>query len=54
LSLDGISVVDAHWIKLNPASAADLHKQVLAATSAAGVFDVYSSGSDAFFTYQTP
>jgi hypothetical protein len=36
-----------HNSKPNPASAAALLKQELAATSAAGAFDVDSSGSDA-------
>jgi len=40
--------------KTQPANAATLLKQEEAATSAAGALDVDSSGSDAFFTYQTP
>ena len=52
MSLDGISVVDTHWITPHnsnprPANAAALLKQELAATSAAGAFDADSSGSDA-------
>ena len=38
----------------NPASAAALLKQELAATSAAGAFDADSSGSDVFCVHQTP
>ena len=52
MSLDGISVVDTHWItphnsKPNPANAAALLRQELTATSVAGAFDVDSGGSDA-------
>jgi len=59
LNLDGISVVDTHSINpttphQDPASAAALLKQALAATSAAGAFDVDSRGSGDFFAYQTP
>ncbi len=49
-----IAAFHPHNSNPNPASAAALLKQELAATSAAGAFDVDSNGSDAFFAYQTP
>ena len=58
MNIENVKVQDfllyPHNSKPRPASAAALLRQQLAATSAAGAFDVDSRGSDAFFVYQTP